>query len=307
MDTWNDWVNGSNSAVIQAVDWLGVDAYPYFQTSMANGIDNGPQLFFDAYDATVGAAGGKDVWITETGWPVSGPVSGQAEASVENARFFWEKVACPSIGKINTYWYTLQDSFPTTPSPSFGVVGTTLSTTPLFDLSCPGSDTVTPPTGGKDVSSSSKAPASSTIVASSGSAAPTQGAGNGAGVGSGSGNASSTLIAVPSSGAGAGNGSTAIGGGVASPTGGAGAGSASPSGGAGSASPSGGAGGAGGGAIGGGSGSGSGSGSDGNGTVVSPAPTAGSTGGPATGAASTAGAGAGFAFGAAIMVAVAAF
>ncbi|KFZ18186.1 hypothetical protein V502_04212 [Pseudogymnoascus sp. VKM F-4520 (FW-2644)] len=313
VDTWNDWVNGSNSAVIQAVDWLGVDAYPYFQTSMANGIDNGPQLFFDAYDATVGAAGGKDVWITETGWPVSGPVSGQAEASVENAKFFWDKVACPSLGKINTYWYTLQDSYPTTPSPSFGVVGSTLSTTPLFDLSCPSSDT-TSSTSGKDVTSSAGAAsssivASSSVVASSGSAAPTQGAG---GVGSGSGNVSSTLVAVPSSGAGAGNGSSVVGGGAgsASPTGGAGAGSASPSGGAGSASSSGGAGGAGsaspsGGVIGGGSGSGSGS--DGNGTVVSPAPTAGSTGSPATGAAPAAGAGAGLAFGAAIMAAVAAF
>lgn len=320
VDTWNDWVNGSNSAVIQAVDWLGVDAYPYFQTSMANGIDNGPQLFFDAYDATVGAAGGKDVWITETGWPVSGPVSGQAEASLANAKFFWDKVACPSLGKINTYWYTLQDSYPNTPSPSFGVVGTTLSTTPLFDLSCPSADTTTtttPATSAKDVASSSSTEAApSSIVASGGTLTPTQGADSGAGgvaVGSGSANASSTLIAVPSNAAG--NASTAVGGGAgsASPTGAAGTGSGS---GAGSASPSGGAAGgagsassSGGASTGGGSGSGSGSGSGttGNGTVVSPAPTAGSTTGAATGAAPTAGAGAGLAFGAAIMAVVAAF
>ncbi|KFZ05177.1 hypothetical protein V501_08623 [Pseudogymnoascus sp. VKM F-4519 (FW-2642)] len=311
VDTWNDWVNGSNSAVIQAVDWLGVDAYPYFQTSMANGIDNGPQLFFDAYDATVGAAGGKDVWITETGWPVSGPVSGQAEASLANAKFFWDKVACPSLGKINTYWYTLQDSYPNTPSPSFGVVGTTLSTTPLFDLSCPSVDTTTPATSAKDVASATEA-APSSIVASGGTLTPTEAAGaGGVGAGSGSGNASSTLVAVPSSAAG--NASTAVGGGAgsASPTGGAGAGSASPSGGAaggaGSASPSGGS--STGGGVGGGSGSGSGSGSSstGNGTVVSPAPTAGSTTGVATGAAPTAAAGAGLAFGAAIMAVVAAF
>jgi glucan endo-1,3-beta-D-glucosidase len=292
VDTWNDWVNGSNSAVIQAVDWLGVDAYPYFQTSMANGIDNGPQLFFDAYDATVGAAGGKDVWITETGWPVSGPVSGQAEASLANAKFFWDKVACPSLGKINTYWYTLQDSYPNTPSPSFGVVGTTLNTTPLFDLSCPSADTTTtttPATSAKDVASSSS---------SSTEAAPSSILASGVAAGSGSANASSTLIAVPSSAAG--NASTAVGGGAgsAAPTGAAGTGSGS---GAGSASPSGGS------VVGGGSSSGSGSGTTGNGTVVSPAPTAGSTTGAATGAAPTAGAGAGLAFGAAIMAVVAAF
>jgi len=28
VDTWTAWVNGSNDAVINAVDWLGVDAYP---------------------------------------------------------------------------------------------------------------------------------------------------------------------------------------------------------------------------------------------------------------------------------------
>ncbi|ELR06068.1 hypothetical protein VC83_07327 [Pseudogymnoascus destructans] len=303
VDTWNDWVNGSNSAVIQAVDWLGVDAYPYFQASMANGVDNGPQLFFDAYDATVGAAGGKDVWITETGWPVSGPVSGQAEASLANAKFFWDKVACPSLGKINTYWYTLQDSYPNTPSPSFGVVGTTLSTKPLFDLSCPSADSTTPASSAKDVASSTGA-APSRIVASGGTLTPTHGADSGAGgvgAGSGSANSSSTLIAVPSSGASTGGAGARTGSGSASPSGGAtgGAGSASPS----SGASSGGSGGV----VGGGASSGSGSNSTGNGTVVSPAPTARPTIVAATGAAPTAGAGAGLAFGAAIMAVVAAF
>ena len=50
-----------------------MDAYPYFQNTMSNTIDSGEALFFDAYNATVGVAGGKPVWITETGWPVSGP------------------------------------------------------------------------------------------------------------------------------------------------------------------------------------------------------------------------------------------
>jgi len=136
VDTWNDWVNGSNSAVIQAVDWVGVDAYPYYQTTMANSIDNGASLFFAAYDATVAAAAGKPVWITETGWPVSGPTSGQAVASADNAKTFWDAVACKVLGNINTYWFTLQDSSPVTPSPSFGLVGSVLTTTPIYDLSC---------------------------------------------------------------------------------------------------------------------------------------------------------------------------
>jgi glucan endo-1,3-beta-D-glucosidase len=31
VDTWTAWVNGSNSAVIEASDFLGMDGYPYFQ------------------------------------------------------------------------------------------------------------------------------------------------------------------------------------------------------------------------------------------------------------------------------------
>lgn len=31
VDTWTAWVNSSNNAVIDACDFVGVDAYPYFQ------------------------------------------------------------------------------------------------------------------------------------------------------------------------------------------------------------------------------------------------------------------------------------
>lgn len=31
VDTWTAWVNSSNNAVIEAVDFIGMDAYPYFQ------------------------------------------------------------------------------------------------------------------------------------------------------------------------------------------------------------------------------------------------------------------------------------
>ncbi|KAL8832419.1 MAG: hypothetical protein Q9191_000291 [Dirinaria sp. TL-2023a] len=136
VDTWTAWVNGSNDAVINAVDFLGVDAYPYFQNTMSNAIGSGNSLFYDAFHATQAAANGKPVWVTETGWPVSGPESNLAVASIANAKTYWDQVGCSLFGHTNTWWYTLQDAYPTTPSPSFGVVGTTLSTTPLYDLSC---------------------------------------------------------------------------------------------------------------------------------------------------------------------------
>ena len=164
VDTWTAWVNGSNDAVISASDFIGMDAYPYFQTTMTNPIEDGYSLFFDAYDQTVSAAGGKPVWVTETGWPVSGPTENQAVPSTQNAKTYWDAVGCGRLfGQVNTWWYTLQDAFPTTPSPSFGVVGTTLSDTPIYDLSCSG------------VSSASSSPAAdATDAVSSGDAVSQQ-------------------------------------------------------------------------------------------------------------------------------------
>ena len=136
VDTWTAWVNGSNSAVIEAVDWLGMDTYPYFQTTVQNSIDNGNDTFWQAYDVTQGVGNGKDVWITETGWPVSGKTSGEAVASVQNAETYWQEVGCALFGQYNTWWYTLEDSIPTTPNPSFGIISNDLNSQPIYDLKC---------------------------------------------------------------------------------------------------------------------------------------------------------------------------
>ncbi|EON96609.1 putative gpi-anchored cell wall beta- -endoglucanase protein [Phaeoacremonium minimum UCRPA7] len=170
VDTWNAWTNGSNSAVIEACDWLGVDEYPYFQNTQDNGIDNAKALFDDAYGAVTGVAGGKPVWVTETGWPTAGKSQNLATASVANSKTFWDEVGCPLFGTTNTWYYTLFDA---PSSPTFGIVGDTLSTTPVFDLSC------------KAVSSSTSSAAPTTTKGSSGT-------------GSGSGS-STTTAAVDSS------------------------------------------------------------------------------------------------------------
>lgn len=136
VDTWTAWQNSSNSAVIDEVDWLGMDTYPYFQTTVANSISNGNQTFWDAYDVTQSSGNGKEVWITETGWPVSGKTSGQAVANVENAETYWQEVGCALFGQYNTWWFTLDDSIPNTPDPSFGIIGSDLNSQPLYDLKC---------------------------------------------------------------------------------------------------------------------------------------------------------------------------
>ena len=136
VDTYTAWINSSNSAVTAAVDFLGMDAYPYYQNTIDNSIGNANATFFSALDQTIAASTGKPVWITETGWPVSGPTDGQAVASIANAQTYWDAVGCSVLGKYNTWWYTLQDAPQPTTNPSFGVVGATLSTTPLYSLTC---------------------------------------------------------------------------------------------------------------------------------------------------------------------------
>lgn len=209
VDTWTAWVNGSNNAVIAASDFIGMDAYPYFQNTEANSVQNGKQVFFNAYYNTTAVSGGKPVWITETGWPVSGPTENQAVASTQNAKQFWDDVACTVLGNINTFWYTLQDSAPDTPSPSFGLIGSALTTTPLYDLTCPAagassssaSSSSTPSaTAGSDSSASASASASAASsvgasVIAYGAADVTSSAGSGPIVIGGSGGAGASASA----------------------------------------------------------------------------------------------------------------
>lgn len=207
VDTWNAFVNSSNSAVISACDFLGLDEYPYYQTTDPNSIDNAKDLFFEAYDKVQGVASGKQIWVTEAGWPVSGPQSGEATASVDNAEEFWQDVACELESRnINFWWYILEDSA----TPSFSV---SQGGKPLYDLSCHGSSNSTngtsshsnstsSATGSKNSTATATGHASSTGASSSGAGAsatatasgketsPT-GAG-GSGSGSGSGSSSST-------------------------------------------------------------------------------------------------------------------
>jgi len=163
VDTWTAWVNGSNDAVINACDWIGVDAYPYFQNTETNGIDQGASLFNEAFDNTKNAVGSKPVWITETGWPVSGKTENLAIPSTANAKTYWDQVGCPNFDVVNTWWYTLEDTDNNaTPNPSFGIApGSPLSSTPLFDLSC------------ANVSSSSSASSTATATGSGSGSAST--------------------------------------------------------------------------------------------------------------------------------------
>ncbi|OJJ56684.1 hypothetical protein ASPSYDRAFT_156803 [Aspergillus sydowii CBS 593.65] len=262
VDTWNSWTNGSNNAVIEAVDWLGFDGYPYFQSEMDNGIDNAKNLWDEAVGKTKNVANGKPVWITEGGWPVSGDQQNLAVASIENAKRFWDEVGCPLFDEVNTWWYILQDAAgDSVPNPSFGIVGNSLTTKPLYDLSCKANFGSGGSSSGGSSSGAASSGAASTISASPSGSGFAQGSStvspsplpssSGSGLGSGGslgssgsfpgsgfGSSSSMVIspsgsatAIPSSSAGAGSsGSTGVGAGTGASSGNGASGSGSGSG-----------------------------------------------------------------------------
>ncbi|KAK3066977.1 hypothetical protein LTR53_016414 [Teratosphaeriaceae sp. CCFEE 6253] len=131
VDTWTAWVNDANKAVITACDFIGLDGYPYFQNAA---IADASNVFWQSVDATRTQVNkvspGKWVWVTETGWPVSGPNSGAAVASVKNAQTYWRSVACAAFQQIHIFWYAYQDY---SASPSFGVFGSNGQA--IYDLS----------------------------------------------------------------------------------------------------------------------------------------------------------------------------
>lgn len=111
VDTWTAWDDPSSGVVVDALDWLGMDAYPYFQDTMPNAIGQSKSLFDAALGRTRAAAGGKQVWVTETGQPVSGKTSGGSVASLENAENYWKTVGCPMFGNTNVWCVTSCDPF----------------------------------------------------------------------------------------------------------------------------------------------------------------------------------------------------
>ena len=91
VDTWTAWVDPANTAVITACDFLGMDGYPYFQDAS---IDDSNDVFWTSVNNVRDISQGRWVWLTESGWPVSGPSVGSAVPSVANAQTYWWEVMC---------------------------------------------------------------------------------------------------------------------------------------------------------------------------------------------------------------------
>jgi len=180
VDTWDVWINGTNKPVIDAVDWVGVDEYPYYENGKGNGIKNSGKLFDRAFDATVAAVGGKPVWVTETGWPTTGPAWDEAVPSVENAKYYWNEIGCRKLfNKVPTFWYNIRDSNPDNKM-KFAITNN-LDTKPLFDLTCPTTFDTPTSTPSEAPSNTGASPTSSSTGASGSGSTPGGGSGTTAG------------------------------------------------------------------------------------------------------------------------------
>lgn len=130
VDTWTAWVDPANKAVIDAVDWLGNDAYPYWEgVSIENGASS--NAYWAAVEKVRAVSQGKEVWTTETGHPITGDTVGNSVPSIDNLQTFWWQVSCSSFSSLNYFFYDLDDF---TASPSFAVVDHDYN--PLIDFSC---------------------------------------------------------------------------------------------------------------------------------------------------------------------------
>ncbi|XP_014551750.1 glycoside hydrolase family 17 protein [Bipolaris victoriae FI3] len=135
VDTWTAWTLAENRGVARAVDWLGHNSFPYFESDRPNSIDNARDNFFTSVAQTASVADGKEVIITETGWPRIGPVSRDAIASLGNMKRYWKEVGCSLFGVRTTFWYTLKDANAGQTDLSFAITPLQ-NNTPYFDLTC---------------------------------------------------------------------------------------------------------------------------------------------------------------------------
>lgn len=130
VDTWTAWVDSANTAVVDAVDWLGNDLYPYWQ---GVGVENGAasNAYWKAVNDVRAVSQGKDVWTTETGQPITGSSIDSAVPSIDSAQTYWWQVVCASVKEMNFFWYDLDDF---SAHPQFAIVDSNYN--PLINMQC---------------------------------------------------------------------------------------------------------------------------------------------------------------------------
>ncbi|CAC9888922.1 unnamed protein product [Aureobasidium pullulans] len=92
----------ANPGLCEFSDYVAVNSHPFFDGSVA--AENSGEWLVEQMQSVSSVCGGKETWITETGWPTQGSTNGVAVPSVQN-----QKSAIASIKKAvtsNVIWFT---------------------------------------------------------------------------------------------------------------------------------------------------------------------------------------------------------
>lgn len=103
-DTWASWDDPENALAIRASDFLGLNAFPYWQGVP---IEQALNALQQAVQVTAAASNGKPIIVTETGWPSAGPSFGDAEASLANEEeYFNQAVSWLRLRQLPYIWFS---------------------------------------------------------------------------------------------------------------------------------------------------------------------------------------------------------
>lgn len=132
-DTWN--TLKSHPQIIAACDVVMANIYPFWEGSH---IDQAMSRFQNNYNQIKAVAGGKEVIISETGWPSAGGANGSAVPSPTNAaRYFADFVAWANHNHVEYYYFEMFDEpWKTEPGlvgPHWGIWDSSMRLKPGFD------------------------------------------------------------------------------------------------------------------------------------------------------------------------------
>lgn len=105
-----------HAAKVKNVDFAGMNAYPYWSGDPPSVMK---ESYFGSLDITRKALPGKEIWLTEVGWPFRDSASAKAALGVANRQTlqkYWDEIGCAVFGKYTIFWFELiQDTLPDQP------------------------------------------------------------------------------------------------------------------------------------------------------------------------------------------------
>ncbi|KAI8099302.1 glycoside hydrolase superfamily [Halteromyces radiatus] len=109
------------SPVVDTVDFLMMNAFPYWEGVQ---IDQAVAKLFEHYDAVANRVNGKDIKISETGWPSLGANFQASVPSPDNQRTYVKGVLCEAQkrGVDVLYFSAMDESYKSGVEGSFGIM-----------------------------------------------------------------------------------------------------------------------------------------------------------------------------------------